>query len=938
MIKGSKAIYILGSAIIGILSVLVVYFALIGTGAVNIVEKKIVVSSSSSTKEYDGTPLLSSAYSIIEGELNSGHTLTVVTTGSQTEVGSSDNFFTATIQDENGFDCTKDYDIECRFGTLTVSKRAIVISVGNVEKTYNGKEQSITESDIANLSCSAKFALTGESLTDKGFNAEISIDTPASGTNAGTYENKFSWSLKNADGIEFNDDNSVITVSGGNLVINKKVIEIQAKTETVDYQTKPYKSDPAWEFVPELDSEGNAVVDGTYADFFEQTGHELKVSVKGNTIAGPGVQEITISDPSVVDKDGNNVTSNYDIKVNASGQLIMKYENNTSPLDLSAPALKIYSEDDRTFYLKESALDSYSGGGAAWTEKASAYETFKINGKNYSADYLVSTRLTNYANPICVDIKLEIAPFCLSYFLSVDETSYGIQTDDRSYSSTEKEYTFSCIPYDYLTDGAPLGSYTGDLKIYEENYRAFVHKNYMTLGSDASTAILNRIIEEKGFTKGDSSVANVKKVVEYVRSAITYDMACEKDADREDNVIYFLSGETKKGVCRHYATCATLLFRALGIPARYACGYLAETYGGAWTNVSIGQGHAWTEIYVDGLGWVPLEVTGGFDGSGSGSSDGGGSGGFGECDVEDIKVKEITLTPRSCRVEYKDGETYSLSDYYGSIFTGGDYFGTYDLLGTEDLVRYGYKVSAEIKNITLSSAGKRYIEIESYKILDSSGNDVTSEFTKVKTSSGVFQAYKYTVTLVTGSKTAEYTGKEMICTDGCYVRDLPDGFTIGSIITTESIINVGSTANKATVTIYDSNKSDVTDLFYVINEFGTLTVTTKTITITAASEEFKVKLEDIINSTPVSPQTCNEATVSGLGEKDVVLVNTDNEGNLIGTIGEFKITVKVSGVFEGREVDNVVDKDSIKIELLDGTDVTKNFEINTVNGKLTATW
>lgn len=934
MIKGSKAIYILGSAIIGILTVLVVYFSLIGTGAVNIVEKKIVVSSSSSTKEYDGTPLLSSAYSITEGELNGGHTLTVVTTGSQTDVGSSDNFFTATIQDENGFDCTKDYDIECRFGTLTVSKRAIVISVGNVEKTYNGKEQSITESDIESLTCSAKFALTGESLTDNGFNAEISIDTPAVGTNAGTYENNFSWSLKNADGIEFNDDNSVITVSGGNLVINKKVIEIQAKNETVDYETEPYRLETAWEFVPETDSEGNAVVEGTYADFFEQTGHGLKVSVEGNSIAGPGVSKITISDPSVVDKDGNNVTSNYDIKVNASGQLVMKYKNNTSPLDLSAPALKIYSDDDRVFYLKESASDSYSGGGAVWSRKADAYETFKLNGNNYSADYLVSTRLTNYATPIEAEIELEIAPFCLSYFLSVDNTGYGIQTDDRVYSSDKTKYTFSCIPYDYLTDGKPLGAYTGELKTYEEGYRAFVHENYLTLGSDASTAILNRIIEEKGFKNGDSSVANVKKVVEYIRSAITYDMACEKDADSEDNVIYFLSGETKKGVCRHYATCATLLFRALGIPARYACGYYAVAYGGAWTNVEIGKGHAWTEIYVDGLGWVPLEVTGGFDGDVSGGS--GGSGGFGECNVENIKDKEITLTPRSYRVEYVDGETYCLFDYYNEIFKGEGYFDTHNLLGTEDLVRLGYVVSAKINNITLSSAGKSYIEIESYKI-ELNGVDVTSEFTKVKTASGVFQAYKYEVILVTGSKTAEYTGKEITCTDGCYVKNLPEGFTTDSILTTGSIINVGSTANKATVSIYDSLGNDVTDLCYVINEFGTLEVKQKKITITAASAEFTVTIEDIINSTPIS-KTCNKATVSGLGDIDVVLENTDSEGNLVGNVGEFKITVKVSGTFAGQEVDNAVDKDSIKIELLDGTDVTKNFEIKTVNGKLSATF
>ena len=51
MIKRSKAVYIIGSVIIGMLSVLAVYFALIGAGVVNVTVKKLTITSASVERE-----------------------------------------------------------------------------------------------------------------------------------------------------------------------------------------------------------------------------------------------------------------------------------------------------------------------------------------------------------------------------------------------------------------------------------------------------------------------------------------------------------------------------------------------------------------------------------------------------------------------------------------------------------------------------------------------------------------------------------------------------------------------------------------------------------------------------------------------------------------------------------------------------------------------
>ena len=57
------------------------------------------------------------------------------------------------------------------------------------------------------------------------------------------------------------------------------------------------------------------------------------------------------------------------------------------------------------------------------------------------------------------------------------------------------------------------------------------------------------------------------------------------------------------------------MFRAMGFAARYAEGYLvrADVSDGADDNLTVSvtgdNTHAWTEVYFDGIGWLPIEVT-----------------------------------------------------------------------------------------------------------------------------------------------------------------------------------------------------------------------------------------------------------------------------------------------------------------------------------------
>lgn len=88
----------------------------------------------------------------------------------------------------------------------------------------------------------------------------------------------------------------------------------------------------------------------------------------------------------------------------------------------------------------------------------------------------------------------------------------------------------------------------------------------------------------------------------------------------KDYAQYFLL-ENKKGYCVHFATSAVIILRQMGIPARYVEGYAIdpdswedepwdeEYYGVVEASITDASAHAWIEIYADGIGWVPVDIT-----------------------------------------------------------------------------------------------------------------------------------------------------------------------------------------------------------------------------------------------------------------------------------------------------------------------------------------
>jgi len=117
------------------------------------------------------------------------------------------------------------------------------------------------------------------------------------------------------------------------------------------------------------------------------------------------------------------------------------------------------------------------------------------------------------------------------------------------------------------------------------------------------------ILETIDYTSSESILSAVQKIGDFVRFSAEYSLQTSRmPAGETDFALWFLRS-SDRGYCVHFATAATVLLRAAGIPARYVEGYLAETVAGKSQYVLGGQAHAWVEYYLPGAGWVILEAT-----------------------------------------------------------------------------------------------------------------------------------------------------------------------------------------------------------------------------------------------------------------------------------------------------------------------------------------
>lgn len=191
-------------------------------------------------------------------------------------------------------------------------------------------------------------------------------------------------------------------------------------------------------------------------------------------------------------------------------------------------------------------------------------------------------------------------------WLSEEELVHG----DGSVERREAEYGFS---YYFLSGFARGHTLPAKTKRLESEYRRYVYDSYLEYPKE-QLPLLTKQLEQVEIRR-DNVYACITDLMEFLDSAAVYNLDAENSPPDRDFVEYFLF-ESHEGYCMHFASAAVLSLRYFGIPARYVTGYavspsaFSEDGNGAYKAVLTGkQAHAWAEIYLDHIGWVPVEMT-----------------------------------------------------------------------------------------------------------------------------------------------------------------------------------------------------------------------------------------------------------------------------------------------------------------------------------------
>ena len=476
---------------------------------------------------------------------------------------------------------------------------------------------------------------------------------------------------------------------------------------------------------------------------------------------------------------------------------------------------KVRSDVDmKSVYLRAQSYGDYDG--KEWG-MASPYT--KLVGGKYPATYLASKAIEyrELSYPIALEIipnnAIEVVPSYTatdtsSMLSSISYTEeYNIPANDVNANPIRNDY-YRMYYYNYQDITNQPGVMDAETEAYESEYADFVKRQYLNIDPEMKEYLLE-ISKEYYF--GQYGINMPDKVAEYVKGIADYSITYDPALDEEENVVLAFVEDYKVGNCKHFATFGTLLFRALGIPARYVIGYLTHTESGIWVQVESADAHAWVEIYVDGFGWKTVEVT-------------------------PQRDNEITLKPVKSH----------------KVYDGTPLYPEQTLEGFEEFAEKGYTYEAVISG-EITEPGKAESMIESVKIYDQYKRDVTRKF-KMTFEPGEMIVKIGVIALVSEDWDYVYDGTvPMSNLELCSVILPENGLWEGHEISfkeRELSTEIGNHPHAFSVVVTDKETGEnVTWMYSYVNNFGTFRVNSNVITIRAGSAE---KIYDGIEL------TCNE--------------------------------------------------------------------------------
>ena len=261
--------------------------------------------------------------------------------------------------------------------------------------------------------------------------------------------------------------------------------------------------------------------------------------------------------------------------------------------------------------------------GNTYARYSSIYSTSEVFGNlYYLGNYIMKSNGLAVSKDKDRRLQLDIAytsdknnimlePYCSNLYLA-QKNSY----DEYSVMYYEQKDMVSLWDSDNITDLTKKSRMDDYINV--QSYYKTAMKSYYTQYSDDITPQLASYVKDNPLSSLEEKTTFILYTLMSNTSYTRTPGIMLGNTDVADKFLF----ESKKGYCVHYATAATLMYRMYGIPARYVTGFkvsadsFKENADGQWsTAVTDSAQHAWTEIFIDNYGWVPVDVTPAADGT-----------------------------------------------------------------------------------------------------------------------------------------------------------------------------------------------------------------------------------------------------------------------------------------------------------------------------------
>ena len=769
-------------------------------GTLTINKKDVTITSATDAKTYDGKALTNSTVTA-EGFV-AGEGATYNVTGTRTDVGTSDNTFTYTL---NANTKAGNYDITKTEGTLTVNPLGdvTVTIVGNTDsKVYNGAEQKVINYKVTisdSLYKESDFTFSGDA-TAKG----TDIGTYAMGLTAGQFTN----TNPNFTNVKF-------VVTDGSLTITKMALTITADDATQVYNGQALTKDS---FTNTDLAAGDAIADVTV------TGSQTVVGESANVPS------------AAIIKDGDkDVTANYDIT----------YENGTLKVTPLETVIVTITENNGSFMYDgtEKTVEGYTVAisDPLYTEadfefkgdaavKATDFGTYDMELK--AEDFVNTNANFDKVTFVIVDGQLEITKRAVTLTSATASKTYDSQplqamdvtvTGDGFVEGEGAAYSdFASITNVGSTDNT--FTYTLNDNTKADNYTITVVEGLLTVakkgevvvtitensgteqydGTEKTVAGYTVSISDPLYTEADFSFSgnNVVKATD----AGTYEMELKAEdfaninTNFDDVTFVIVDGQleiTKRAVTLTSATASKTYdgeaLQALDITVS----------GDGWAE---GEGAAYSEFAsITEVGSVDNTFTYTLNDNT-------------KADNYVIDVVEGTLT-----VNKLGGVTVTITEHSGEFVYDSTEktVSGYDVAISDPLYTVDDFTFSGNASVSGTDVGTYEMELKAEDFANTNANFSDVTFVIVD---GELVITKKAVTITAGSATKVYDGTELICKD--YTAEgLAEGDTVDSVAITGSQTEVGKSDNvAATVVIKDGTKV-VTNNYEVTYVKGELEVT-----------------------------------------------------------------------------------------------------------------